>query len=50
MDIGKIKNTIDGVGRKVNGFAAYHNFDQWQIWLAIALVIALVTLIIIVIC
>ncbi len=50
MDIGKIKNTIDDAGRKVNGFvdgfAAFHNFEQWQVWLAIAIVITLVMLVI----
>ncbi|SMC67376.1 hypothetical protein [Sporomusa malonica] len=54
MDIGKIKNTIDDVGRKANsvvdGFAAFHNFEQYQVWLGVVAMIALVVLIAIVIC
>ena len=54
MDIGKIKDTFDTAGRKVNyfvdGFAAFHNFELWQVWLGIVFAIVLAVLIIIVIC
>ena len=50
MNKEKIKNVIDDVGRKANwaidGFAAFHNFEKWQVWLAIAIVIVLIVWII----
>ena len=53
MDIGKIKSTIDNVGRKANiavdGFAAFHNFEQYQVWLGIIVVLVLVVLLAIII-
>ena len=46
MDKEKIKNAIDDVGRKadniVSGFAAFHNFEKWQIWLCIAVIVLIV--------
>jgi phage shock protein PspC (stress-responsive transcriptional regulator) len=54
MDIGKIKDSIDDVGRKTNGivdgFAAFHNFERWQVWLGVVVVIVLILLISIVLC
>ncbi|TWH46491.1 hypothetical protein [Sporomusa sp. KB1] len=50
MNKEKIKNVIDDVGRKTNwaidGFAAVHNFEKWQVWLAIAILIVLIMMII----
>ncbi|CQR73407.1 hypothetical protein SOV_51870 [Sporomusa ovata DSM 2662] len=50
MNKEKIKNMFDDVGRKANyvidDFAAFHNFEKWQVWLAIAIVIVLIVLMI----
>ncbi len=51
MDTEKIKQAISDIGRKTNtaveGFAAVHNFANWQVWLAVVvlIVIALIVLI-----
>ncbi|QDR80729.1 hypothetical protein [Sporomusa termitida] len=54
MDIEKIKTTIDDVGRKtkgaVNGFAAIHNFESWQVWLGLVILIVLTLLIALILC
>ena len=54
MDIEKIKTTIDDVGRKtssaVNGFAAFHNFESWQVWLGLVIMIILTLLIVLILC
>lgn len=54
MDKEKIKNAIDDVIRKtdkiVEGFAAFHNFENWQVWFGIVAVMVLIMLIVIVIC
>ncbi|MDF2570214.1 MAG: hypothetical protein K0R55_1818 [Sporomusa sp.] len=54
MDMEKIKNTLDDVGRKANcfvdGFAAFHNFEIWQVWLGVVVAVIVILLIVIVIC
>lgn len=50
MNTEKIKNAIEDVGRKtdvvVEGFAAFHNFEKWQVWVGIVILILLIVLIV----